>query len=549
MLKVNFVGAVNGVSGSCTWLHHTDTNTQFLVDCGAYQGGDEPQQMEKGEEFPFKADQISFILLTHAHLDHCGLIPILIEYGFTGKVYATKATKEIAEIMLSDSLKISRMDKNILSEISWFLIDDNPFKWGQTISISDGLKFTYLRSSHILGAAHISLSWKTPNSPDSKWKTILFSGDIGVNIDGAEYLPLLKSEQYPFPQTDYIVIESTYGSKHRESTFKSNDHRISELWSVIKNVCINNDGILLIPAFSLHRTQEIICDIWVAIEKFMIPEYDENNKPKRFAWCTHSPLGNRISKIYSNRLFDTTSTGKDMYLNQLLLPILGFDEKSKLKDLFEKENNASERQIFRKIGVNQRSSIKTPEDVIQKRHKIIIASSGMCNAGPVIDYLTLLSGNSNNAVMITGYQAKGADGITPLTQRIKNGKISIFDFSSYYSAHADQSALVDFVLDIKNTGQANFTPVTIFINHGSHDSKVGLKNKLIESNNLSKRKITDIHIANSKWFDLDTGTYLPDTLDNTVPLSLDKRMDILENQLKEINFMLKRILRMISPKG
>ncbi|MFB2859596.1 MBL fold metallo-hydrolase, partial [Aeromonas hydrophila] len=93
MLKVNFVGAVNGVSGSCSWLHHTDSNIQFLVDCGAYQGGDEPQRVEKLEDFPFDADQISFILLTHAHLDHCGLIPTLIEYGFTGKVYATKATK------------------------------------------------------------------------------------------------------------------------------------------------------------------------------------------------------------------------------------------------------------------------------------------------------------------------------------------------------------------------------------------------------------------------------------------------------------------------
>ncbi|QWZ82017.1 MULTISPECIES: MBL fold metallo-hydrolase [Aeromonas] len=543
MLKVNFVGAVNGVSGSCSWLHHTDSDIQFLVDCGAYQGGDEPQRVEKFEDFPFDAEQISFILLTHAHLDHCGLIPTLIEYGFTGKVYATKATKEIVEVMLLDSLKISGMDQCLLKEISWFLIDEQPFKWGKTISLSDGLKFTYLRSSHILGAAHISLSWKTPNSPDSKWKTILFSGDIGVNVDGAEYLPLLKSEHYPFPQTDYMVIESTYGSRNREPTVKSKDNRIAELWKVINNVCINNDGTLLVPAFSLHRTQELICDIWAAIEKNMPPTYDENNKPKRFPWCVHSPLGNKISTIYSDRLFDKTSTGKGMYINESLLQTLGFDDYSKLKDLFEKDNNVSERQILRKIGTNQKSSIKTPEDVIRKRHKIIIASSGMCNAGPVVDYLDLLSDNSNNAIIITGYQAKEANGSSTLTQRMKNSKASIFDFSSYYSAHADQSGLVDFVLNTQNTEQSNCNPVTIFINHGSDDSKAGLKNKLIEGVDLSKRKIKDIYLASSQWFDLDAGTYLPDTSDDTLTLSLDQKIDLLGNELKEIKIMLRRLLR------
>lgn len=544
MLKVNFVGAVNGVSGSCSWLHHTATNTQFLVDCGAYQGGDEPQYCDVDKNhFPFQPEQINFVLLTHAHLDHCGLLPEMVEQGFTGKVYATRATKEIAEVMLRDALKINGGDLTLLNGISWSVVDEQPFKWGQTLSLTDGLKFTFLRSSHILGAVHISIAWKEPNHPEDPWRTIMFSGDIGCNIDGHEYLPLLKSEHYPYPQTDYLVVESTYGSRPRDAMFKSREQRLAALWRVIDEVCLVGDGILLIPAFSLHRTQELMCDIWQAIELNRHAVFDEHGKPRRFEWCVHSPLGHKISKIYSERLFDKSSNNKHMYLNDDLLQSLGFIENERLQQFFADRNIVTDRQIMRKIDTGIKMKIKTPADSITI-HKIIIASSGMCNAGPVVEYLELLKDNPQNAILLTGYQAQGTAGHSLLQAAGKNqGSARLIDMSGYYSAHADQNGLLDFVLNPQNENLKKISPLTVFINHGSDESKLALQDKLRDTQSPSTRKINNTYLAKPQWFDLDTGKFLSDELLQEVELTLEQQVALLSDELRDIKSLLRQVLR------
>ncbi|MFQ2403619.1 MBL fold metallo-hydrolase [Aeromonas caviae] len=548
MLKVRFVGAVNGVSGSCTWLHHSELNIQFLVDCGAYQGGDEPQAIEDGGEFPFDPERIKFILLTHAHLDHCGLIPKMIENGFSGKVYATKATKEIAEIMLRDSLKISQSDPSIINEINWFLVDESPFKWGQNISILDGLKFTFLRSSHILGAVHISLAWQVSTAAGKEWKSIFFSGDVGCNFDKHEYLPIIKSEQTPYPQTDYIVIESTYGSRVREPRFKSKENRLAALWEVIEGVCLNRGGVLLIPAFSLHRTQELMCDIWTAIETFKELSPIDDGNFARLSWCIHSPLGGKITDVYSERLFDQSSNGKDMYLNEDLCGHLRFTDHIELKEFFGTNRKVSNKQIFKfvsrvKSGQKNNSKIQTADDVINNKNSIIVASSGMCNAGPIVDYIEMLGGNSNNAILMTGYQAKGTEGSKLLADSSSfSGRAEVIDFSSYYSAHADQKSLLDFVFDIGGREANECKPATVFINHGSSESKQELKNALLSKKSNKYREINNVNIATHQWFNLDEGNYIQDEDSVLTDSDLSSQMRRLRMELREIKGMLRQIL-------
>lgn len=546
MLKINFVGAVKGVSGSCSWLHHTETNTQFLVDCGAYQGADEPQHYENDRiDFPFQPEKISFILLTHAHLDHCGLLPEMVAQGFSGKVYATKATKEIAEVMLHDAVKINHLDQTLLSDISWAIVDAQPFKWGQTLSIVDGLKFTFLRSSHILGAVHVSLSWKAPHQPEEPWRTILFSGDIGCNIENNEYLPLVKSEHYPYPQTDYLVVESTYGSRVRETKFKSKEKRLAALWSLIDEVCVASDGVLLIPAFSLHRTQELMCDIWQAIELNRTIICDDNVKPIRFEWCVHSPLGHKISQVYSDRLFDKLSNNKYMYLRDDLQQALGLAGSEQLRDFFVSERSANDRQIMRKIDFSKKRKINTPEAVIAT-HKIIIASSGMCDAGPVVEYLNLLNANSKNVVLLTGYQAQGTTGNSLLhADSMSDDRARIIDMSGYYSAHADQAGLLDFVLSTQGSHADKFSPVTVFINHGTDESKQTLKDKLLQMDSDVTRKIRAVHLAMPQWFDLDAGE-LCDDIPQEVTLTLDQQVLLIGRELREMKRLLRQVLRKIT---
>lgn len=548
MLKVRFVGAVNGVSGSCTWLHHSELNVQFLVDCGAYQGGDEPQAIEEGGEFPFDPEKIKFILLTHAHLDHCGLIPKMIEYGFSGKIYATKATKEIAEIMLVDSLKISQSDPSLINEINWFLVDEAPFKWGQSISILDGLKFTFLRSSHILGAVHISLAWQVSSTSGKEWKSIFFSGDVGCNFDKHEYLPIIKAEQTPYPQTDYIVIESTYGSRVRESRFKSKANRLAALWGVIEDVCLKREGVLLIPAFSLHRTQELMCDIWTVIETFKELSPIDDGNFVRLSWCIHSPLGGKITDVYSERLFDKSSNGKDMYLNEDLCGYLRFTDDVELKEFFCTNRKVSNKQIFKfvsrvKSGQSKNSKIQTADDVISNKNKIIVASSGMCNAGPIVDYIERLGDNPSNAILMTGYQGKGTEGSKLLANNsLQSGKAEVIDFSSYYSAHADQTSLLDFVFDIGGRNASECKPATVFINHGSNESKQELKSLLLLKKSGAHREINDVHIAESLWFNLDEGTYIQDDDSSLTDLNLSHQMQRLRMEVREIKSMLRQIL-------
>lgn len=510
MLKIKFVGAIEGVSGSCTWLHHTDSDTQFLVDCGMHQG-DEREEWANSQAFPFQAARLKYVLLTHAHIDHCGLLPRLVREGFTGLVYATRATRELTELMLLDAARVSGMfSEHEVKQIRWSVLDDDlGFKWGRSIRLAEGIWMAYLRSSHILGACLISIGWKV----DSSNRSICFSGDVGCQTDENAYLPLMKSGQHPFADTDYIVVESTYGGRVRAQEHQDYELRLARLAEVISHTLFVKGGKVLMPAFSLHRTQELLMDVlhWM---KVSLPAskhalvHGRNDRP--VTANVHAPLGHAVTQVYAKHLCSTSPNGKFKYLNAELCESLAMhaDEiQAMLQRLVEHGR-------FKACDGGYLSMTK-PKQPSNSEADIVIASAGMCDNGPVVKYLERWGNDSRNTVIITGYQSAGSKG-AELMQRataspvpmdsLSPDQAEVIDMSPYYSAHADQQMLLDFLF--RTDGFGCHKPATLLINHGNPASKYELRKAVqmrSDSRKENDRQIKEVRIADARWLNLDTG--------------------------------------------
>lgn len=260
-MKFKLLGAVEGsVTGSCTYFQYDKTNTKFLVDCGLVQG--EPHApATNAAKFPFNPADLKFVLLTHAHLDHCGLIPRLYKEGFSGQVICTEATAKLAKISLLDAAKYSG---NLFSDqdvhnINFFHVDNrSDFGFYRFIPIDDELFACFTRSAHILGSVSISLSWKTDSG---KKRVITLTGDIGNNTRENPYQSLLAHRQTPPVNSNYIVCESTYGERERDDYYKSQENRIAAIQKIIEEESLQKGKLVVFPAFSIHRTQELMLDI------------------------------------------------------------------------------------------------------------------------------------------------------------------------------------------------------------------------------------------------------------------------------------------------
>lgn len=512
MLKIKFVGAIEGVSGSCTWLHHTDSDTQFLVDCGMHQG-DEREEWANSQAFPFQAARLKYVLLTHAHIDHCGLLPRLVREGFTGLVYATRATRELTELMLLDAARVSGMfSEHEVKQIRWSVLDDDlGFKWGRSIRLAEGIWMAYLRSSHILGACLISIGWKV----DSSNRSICFSGDVGCQTDENAYLPLMKSGQHPFADTDYIVVESTYGGRVRAQEHQDYELRLARLAEVISHTLFVKGGKVLMPAFSLHRTQELLMDVlhWM---KTNLPAHEQGRGLSRYdddfplVANVHAPLGYAVTQVYAKHLCSKSPNGKFKYLNTELCSSLAMNAdaiQSMLQRLVEHGSF--------KVTAERYLSMTRPKQPSNSEADIVIASAGMCDNGPVVNYLERWGNDPRNTVIITGYQSAGSKG-AELMQRataspapmdsLSPDQAEVIDMSPYYSAHADQQMLLDFLF--RTDGFGCNKPATLLINHGNPASKYELRKAVqMRSDNRKEndRQIKEVRIADARWLNLDTG--------------------------------------------
>lgn len=530
-MKIKFLGAIGEVTGSCIWCV-VNNGIQFLVDCGMFQGWG--AEFKNKQKFPFIPERINFVLLTHAHMDHCGKIPLLYKRGFRGNVYCTTATRDLAKINLSDAVKQNpdMFNEDDVKKINFFDINEHEKGFGRPVPISVENKFwvNFTRSSHMLGAASITVSWQAKGIG----KKIFFSGDVGNNREGCVYLPLLKRNQVADKKVDYVVLESTYGAKpSREDKYQDVIERIN---SIKKIVCDPKYKTVIFPCFALQRTQDVLFDLFCALE------YCNQDDSVKYRIVLDSPMARRANKIFKSQL--TTPNPKDdtkmIYLNDEYMKIISeycgkeINEICTVKNIFGGDLHETD-----KLSVCG----KLLDEHQGENDKVIyITSSGMCQEGKIRERLIELN-DPKTALVLTGYQS------TPngmLLQKLANNQKDdileesldtnegeflikdiqgdVFNMGAYYSGHADSKNLLRFLFERSgDKGHAETPqPIVVFLNHGDDDARIQLKDLILkrESKENDMRKVNKVIIPSigDKFYDLDKGDWV------------DNYYEVIENQ-------------------
>jgi len=556
-MKIKFIGAVGGeVTGSCI-LCCTNSGTRFLVDCGAFQGN-LTVTPTKNNRFPFDPRTIDFVLLTHAHLDHCGRIPDLYECGFNGYIICNKATRDLAILNMMDSMNHIELPKKVKfpkDEKAWkkrFITEEEiPQVGNRGIPFNIGnIQISMMRSSHFLGSTSFSISWwKTDVSSAEENKqrsrTICFSGDLGSVIDGAEnHLSLLRDGFVPWSETDYIVMESTYGSKTRDPEYKNFDNRIKRLDELAS---ADNIDTLILACFSMQRAQDVLFDlVYLAIKKDHCLDI-----------TLDSTMGIKACEIFKEALTYIKPAGwgkkKFVHLNdkdfaERFLPLLGKGHinsmsednqeeyhnaiKSIVSDILSGKLNHDNVIISFKGKKKEKQSENNPTQRSTKREakKVFIATSGMFHDGPILQHLRERCGDDRAAFIITGF-CRSTDNGRTMSAWLNNDKdadklhisvpgekihrtrlkAKIYDVAPYYSGHADAEGLMRFLFYSERPPKEPFErrQVTVFLNHGEAYARANLKEKIEEESkdpkNQKVRKIKQVLLPNATdtFFDLD----------------------------------------------
>jgi metallo-beta-lactamase family protein len=434
-IKLHFYGAAQTVTGSKFLLETPELN--ILIDCGMFQGLKD-LRLQNWEDFPFCANEIDLVLLTHGHLDHCGYLPRLVKQGFEGAIKGTAPTLAIASVILRDSAMIQEEEAKQANEEGYskhhpalplYSEEDaeraidffQPIDTDQWVSISENIKFRFRKVGHIIGATFIEL--------EVYGKIIVFSGDIGRKGD-----PLLHPPQKP-EWADIIVMESTYGDRQHPQ-----DDCDSILIEAV-NQAIRENGTIIIPSFAVERLQSLMYKLWMLYSKNKIP-----NIPI----FIDSPMGNEVLAIFNR-----------------------FDAWHKLTPA---EFTAMTRHF--NIITSYKDTWKTIDN---KRPKIVIAGSGMVTGGRVLTYLRYYLDVPQTQVLLVGFQAEGTRG-----RRLLEGEKEIKLQGKYIpvkahiktieslSAHADQGELIDWLSEIKNI------PEQLFLVHGEVQAMEVLKGEITD---------------------------------------------------------------------
>lgn len=398
-----------------------------------------------------------------------------------------------------------------VKQIRWSILDDDlGFKWGRSIRLAEGVWVAYLRSSHILGACLISIAWKV----DGENRSICFSGDVGCQADENAYLPLMKGGQHPFADTDYIVVESTYGGRVRAQEHQNYQLRLERLAEVIAHTLFVKGGKVLMPTFSLHRAQELLMDVlqWMKV-KLPASQQVTGHYDRPLTANIHAPLCREVTQVYAKHLCSKSPNGKFKHLNTNLCELLVMHA-DEIQNMLQR---LVEHGQF-KVGDGNYLNMTKPKQSANFDADIVIASAGMCDNGPVVGYLESWGADPRNTVILTGYQAassKGAELMKRATSvnvpfnSLSVDQAEVIDMSAYYSAHADQKMLLDFVF--RTDGYGCNKAATLLINHGNPESKYALRNAVEQRaamNSESDRRIKEVRIADARWLNLDTGEYI-----------------------------------------
>ncbi len=465
-MKLSFHGAAREVTGSC---HLIETgNIKILIDCGMYQGGSGLAE-ENLKPFGFKAKDINYLLLTHAHLDHCGRIPLLVKQGFRGEIITTSASRELAKLVMLDSAhvheeeakrsakhfkrsyKYSKKSKHhkihplystldVLNSLDYF---GRNVEYEKSIKLSKGIQATFFDAGHIIGAASILLEIEEGKSK----KRIIFSGDIGNKNK-----PIIR-DPAPLPQADVVVMETTYGDR----SHKSIEESVSELYLAI-NDTFKRGGNVYIPTFALERAQELLFFLREGVEKEKLP--------RNMQVFLDSPMAISATEIYKHHpeCYDEQFTklfkqDKDPFY----LPSLSFT-----------------RDVSESIAIN---SIKSGA--------VVMAGSGMCTGGRICSHLKHNLWREECSVIFVSFAAGGT-----LGRKIIDGAKTVYIYGEEigvrakvytingFSSHAGRNELLQWH---KNIGK----PKTTFLVHGAPEAMASIASELKAKGNSVK--IPNLH--------------------------------------------------------
>ena len=446
-MKIGFYGAAHEVTGSCTLI--TVGQRKGIVDFGMEQGKD----LFENEPLPIPYSELDFVLLTHAHIDHSGMLPLLYKEGYRGPVYASEATCSLCEIMLRDCANIQETEaewKNrkakrsgasasepiyTMEDTEGILKQFRPCTYGETVQVNEAVSIRMTDVGHLLGSAAIEV-WL---QEDGETRKICFSGDVG-NTDQ----PILKDPQH-VEETDYLVIESTYGDRLHST--ERVDY-VAELAARIQKT-LDRGGNMIIPSFAVGRTQEILYFIREIKERQLVRGHGD------FPVYMDSPLAIEATGIFLQ--CDTDYLDEDMRrtiragINPLVFPGL-------------------------ELAVTQEDSVAINEN---QTPKVIISASGMCDAGRVRHHLKHNLWRPECTVLFVGYQAVGTLGRVLVdgakSVKLFNETVQVeaeIDTLPGVSGHADKNGLISWLQGFREK------PKIVFLNHGDPDAIESFSNCL-----------------------------------------------------------------------
>lgn len=429
-MKLTFLGAASTVTGSKTLL--TTESRQILVDCGLFQGFKNLRALN-WTALPFDAQKLDAVVLTHAHLDHSGALPLLVNQGFRGAIYATASTIDLCKILLIDSAKLQEEEADFANRhhttkhevaLPLYTVADakktfrffKAIEFNQSIEVTKGIHLRFRPAGHILGASSAEIT--------AEGKTVLFSGDLGRPNDPIMHAPA------PIERADYIVAESTYGNRIHGSVDPAD-----LLGDVIKRTS-ERGGIVLIPSFAVGRAQEILLAIYRLKLKKAIPD---------LPIYLNSPMAIDMTEIYQRHCNEHRLNGREC---------AGLGHVAKMVRTQEQSRALN--------------AIRYPS--------VIVSASGMATGGRVLHHIKTLAPNHRNAIVFAGFQAGGTRGARMVsgerTIRIYgedvpvNAEIIALDGMS---AHADSSEIMSWLKTCKKA------PKAVFLNHGEPDAADALR--------------------------------------------------------------------------
>jgi metallo-beta-lactamase family protein len=424
-------GGAGEVTGSCHLL--TIDSVKILIDCGLFQGREEELNFVP---FGFNPQDIDFVIVTHAHLDHIGRIPLLVKQGFNKSIISTKATADIATLILKNAAGIIEKEKNplyVLNDVYPALEHFNKFlEYNQTLTLEPNIQITFKNAGHILGAASVKIEWKEDNQD----KSVIFSGDIGQDER------VITSKIDFWNNGNYLFIESTYGdSLHEKLEISISDFKEKILQR------LKNHGTVIIPSFALERTQEIL---------YILRQMSLDGLLKNIPVYLDAPLAIEITKTFLN------------------FPTLFNEEITRL--IQKGENPFSFNELIQTPNKEQSIAINNNHNP-----KIIIAGSGMCEGGRVPYHIHNYIDDAKALILFVGYQVKGTFGRELLNKEIHKGaKIQSVDG---FSAHADQKHIIEWIENIKGL-------YSIYLIHGEIEKmeifKKAIKTQLQEKVHIVK---------------------------------------------------------------